>query len=143
VSRENRAIRIVGIGLVAGVALGGLAYAALQSITSLAGDCDDVILNEVRSPDLHWKAVSYERNCGATTGYVTHVNVLSSAVDFGGQDEGRVLTIEGKCAVDVRWRGRTLVLRYASTCEVFRRVAQWKSVNVEFETSNDSEEELQ
>jgi hypothetical protein len=41
--------------------------------------CGNQVLQQVTSPDGQFKAVIFERNCGATTGYSTQVSVLPSA----------------------------------------------------------------
>lgn len=48
------------------------------------GLCSNLLLNEVMSPDGYWKAVVFERNCGATTGFVTHVSIIQASGDLPG-----------------------------------------------------------
>ena len=45
--------------------------------TSIAGDCGNEVLKEIASPGGKMKAVIFQRDCGATTGFSTQVSVLS------------------------------------------------------------------
>jgi hypothetical protein len=44
--------------------------------------CGEEILQEQRSPDGRYVAVSMERNCGATTDYVQHINLRAADPKF-------------------------------------------------------------
>ncbi|MEN6620315.1 MAG: DUF5412 family protein [Smithella sp.] len=61
------AILIVILLLIIGIAL---------FIRSLPDLCGNEILTEVNSPNGKLKAITYERNCGATTAFSTHVAIL-------------------------------------------------------------------
>jgi hypothetical protein len=62
--------------------------------------CGEEIVQELRSPDGRYFAVSMERNCGATTGYVKHVNLRAANKKFssnflnGTITDGEVMVFE-------------------------------------------------
>jgi hypothetical protein len=56
------------------IALAGGGVACL----SLAGDCSNQIIKQIPSPNGKMKAVVFQRDCGATTGFNTQVSVLLS-----------------------------------------------------------------
>ncbi len=55
-----------------------LAFAALLALLSNADDrlCGTYVMDEVLSPNRKSKAVSYQIDCGATTGFNTHMAIL-------------------------------------------------------------------
>jgi len=73
-------LKVIGAGLaglIALVAIPVLVFAFLLSGTSEL--CGNSPLLEVPSPTGNLKAVVFERNCGATTGFSTQVSVLCAA----------------------------------------------------------------
>jgi len=52
--------------------------AAFELIPWSVGICEEDTVAESRSPDGKYLARSYIRNCGATTGYLMHVNLRGS-----------------------------------------------------------------
>lgn len=48
-----------------------------SACTNIAGDCRNEVLKELASPSGKMKAVIFQRDCGATTGFSTQVSVLS------------------------------------------------------------------
>ncbi len=94
------------------------------SVTPGCGDgCGNTLLSEVPSPHGVYKAVVFERNCGATTPFSTQVSILGarerlgneagnafrSDTDHGAAPSGR----GGGPAVEVRWTGvRRVVIRH-------------------------------
>ena len=45
--------------------------------TNIAADCRNQVLEELASPSGKMKAVIFQRDCGATTGFSTQISVLS------------------------------------------------------------------
>ena len=77
---------VVSLLVLAAIAV-GLVVVASYSFTS--GICGNRIAREVSSPDGKWKAVLYERDCGATTDFSTQVSILRQRQDVG-NDNGNV-----------------------------------------------------
>ena len=48
------------------------------------GMCANEVLKEYASPSGHWKAVVFERNCGATTEFATHVALVVNGDGISG-----------------------------------------------------------
>ena len=70
---KQTALVVLG-GIVAVV--GGCAFL----LHSLAKDmCGNEILSELPSPDRNLKAITFQRDCGATTGFSTQLSVLKSS----------------------------------------------------------------
>ena len=69
----------MGVGAVA-------VFFVTSACTNIAGDCGNEVLKEVASPSGKMKAVIFQRDCGATTGFSTQVSVISK--DEKLRDEG-------------------------------------------------------
>ncbi len=47
--------------------------------------CGNHIYREVYSPDKRYKAVLFERNCGAPSGYTTHISIIDASEQLENQ----------------------------------------------------------
>ena len=56
-----------------------LIYAVLVYVFSGRGLCGNTVYQELASPNKSHRAVVFERNCGATTGFSTQLSVLSAS----------------------------------------------------------------
>jgi hypothetical protein len=114
------------------LALGGVLLVLGGGLYWLASSFDDLCGNSVvstaYSPDRAMKAVLFERNCGATTGFSSQVSVLGADEELpnvGGnafdanEGIGGAATTWGGPFVALKWRdARTLELRYDSGADV-------------------------
>src|SRR5438093_5481906 len=65
----------------------------LLDVAACTGPCQNDVVSTVWSPVGSTKAVAFIRNCGATTGFSTHVSVLPGSSDLPNQ-AGNVLVID-------------------------------------------------
>jgi hypothetical protein len=125
------------------VALGGAATGCLD----LAGACANQYLNELAAPGGQHRAVVFERDCGATTGFTTQVSVLrvgAALPDSGGNvfraefrpDSTRAPVTVGPGGgprVSVRWLAAdTLEVRYDARATVFGKDATVAGLAIRF-----------
>lgn len=84
----------------------------LLPLLSGCGVCGNTISQTVLSPDGQLKAVVFQRECGATTGFSTQISVL--AADETLPDWGGNVFVENKGdPIKVVWQGnRRLVIRH-------------------------------
>lgn len=114
------------------------------SCVSLAGDCANTIHREVASPNGKMKAVIFDRDCGATTGFNTQVSVLpfdGKLPDDGGNafvadTNGGLASSGGRGPyVGVAWANDTeLVVTYDKAARVFHNESSVGNVRVRYET---------
>ena len=112
---------------------------------NLAAGCGNDLVKEVRSPSGKMKAVVFQRDCGATTGFSTQVSLLSSnkslpnesgnifvaTTDHGNAPAGAW----GGPLVEVSWADDThLFLRYDKRAGLSKREESLGNVNVRYET---------
>jgi hypothetical protein len=118
----------------------------LVPVTILLASCDpgcgNEVLQDVPSPDGRRHAVTFERDCGATTDFSTQVSVLTKARSIAGG--GNVFVVDsdhGKAAagpgggpnVTVRWvDARTLEIRYDSRSRIFTQQVRHDDTDIKY-----------
>ncbi len=79
------------------------------SILAIGDMCRNELYAEVLSPDYEHKAVVFQRDCGATTGFSTQISIIS-AKDELQNESGNIFIIDGQPArvsPEVRWLSDT------------------------------------
>ena len=116
-------------------AFGGLALAGCSDL------CGNKIVREKLSPDLNLKAVVFERDCGATTGFSTQVSILEASEDLTGggnafvSDGGRGVVGWNGPWVAVKWLGPgSLQIAYDATASVFEQDKTVDGVSISYLT---------
>ena len=106
---------------------------AIACLSGCTGSlCGNYIVAAVKSPDASHTAYVYTRDCGATTGFSTHVSVIPSEKALP-NESGNVLVIGAEQTVQVAWRSsRNLVVGHFAA-PVFHRNNRVGSIAVEFE----------
>lgn len=110
-------------------------YGCSKLIGGVADMCGNEVLKSVASPDGTVKAIVFQRDCGATTGFSTQVSVIANGETLP-NDGGNIFDADcnnvaaprgpgGGPAVAVQWTGpRELLLRYHPAARVFARKSQ-------------------
>lgn len=114
---------------------------ALAGFLHFSPVCGEEIIRELPSPDRRYSAASLERNCGATTPYVEHVNVRRANRKFsrelfnGTITEGEVFTFEQRTRNDspvFLWSG-TNTLQIGNSCDQrTSKLLAWSDVKIEY-----------
>jgi hypothetical protein len=121
----------------AGISLAGFSIL----LVACADPCENRVLSEFPGRMGNRAAIVFERSCGATTGFSTHVSVAN---EFGqlGKSPGNVFVADSdhgavkKMIVTVRWVAPDrIVVRYPAQARVFKKQAEVNGVNVAYETS--------
>jgi hypothetical protein len=120
----------------------GISLVALSLwLVACADPCGNRVLSEVPAPKGNMSAIVFERSCGATTGFSTHVSIVK---DFGEhlKSAGNVFAADSdhgavkEMIVTVRWVALDqVVIRYPAHARVFKREAQTNGVSVAYETA--------
>jgi hypothetical protein len=103
-------------------------------ILSLSGCglCANSIIVEKTSPNKQWKAISFVRNCGATTWFVTYVSVIRSDKalpggkgnvlcidDNDGKTHGLIVSPKGEIPLTLEWKSdRLLFVGYPARANI-------------------------
>jgi hypothetical protein len=98
--------------------------------------CDITTVDHVAcSSSQQQKAVIFERNCGATTGFSTHVSVVNADQAVPNR-QGNLFDIEGHpewTDVTVRWiNDHHLVITYPADRTLYKAKARWWWIKVDY-----------
>lgn len=101
------------------------------------GMCGNRLLNAVNSVDGRFKAVVFDRTCGAMTGTATNVSILSSGDDLP-NDKGNIAIATGSGpstnpveTVELHWlSSRELLIEYTEGADFSRRVTNSRGVSI-------------
>lgn len=105
-------------------------------------ECSEENLTNISSPDGKYVAALFSRNCGATTGYLFHVNLRESSEEFsvslnGAMYEKEVFAIDDY-KVNLIWKDNKTLLVECKVCPANQPVRikkNWKDINVLYKSS--------
>jgi hypothetical protein len=118
---SERNLRYVIVALISLVII---VFAAGMILFTAAAEnlCNNRIAQELYSPDHKFKAVVYERDCGATTNFSTQISILRSSQALP-RGNGNVLGMDGMpedSISDIAWSGdRSLSINTAEGYAIF------------------------
>ena len=95
--------------------------------------CSDSLKAETPSPDGRFVAGVFERNCGATTGFVTYVALRSKDGSFSQDVNFAVLVLDTDDQPKMQWTdGRTLMIELSkeAVARRSRMETSWREVTV-------------
>ena len=110
------------------------------SVFQGCGACGEDKLSEVISPNGAYVSTVFRRSCGATTGFLYHVNLRTSKDSFSADTRGVIesgqifLTREGK--ITLTWRDDKTLQVSCDTCPKDRKPAMansWNEVSISYE----------
>ena len=101
---------------------------------ALMRDCSNEILLETSSSDQRYTATVFERNCGATTRFVTIVSRRVAGTRFDTEaTDNLVLALSGRISMTLRWAtDRHLIVAGAGPIPDALR-SSWEDVKISFE----------
>jgi len=83
--------------------------------------CANEVIASTLSPSQATKAVVFNRNCGATTGFNTQVSVFAASTALP-SEAGNVLIVEGSVPVNVSWVSESaLTISGLGTARIFKQ----------------------
>lgn len=108
-----------------------------------ADACGNQIVSEVVAPDGETRAVLFQRDCGATTGFSTQISVMTRGEQPLGSGNAFVADDDHGAAAAASWGGpwaemlwaspTRLVIRYDEMARVFASPTRVGNVRVSFE----------
>jgi len=86
--------------------------------------CKNSIFKELNSPDNRLKAVVFQRDCGATTGFNTQISILSKDKKLNNESTGNILILDGKADESisiVNWKNnQELHIKYNKNKRIYK-----------------------
>lgn len=122
--------------VVLGSAAGALAVVAALATAAVwyaaSSSCANSAIAEYPAPGGRLKAVVFERDCGATTGYSTQVSILGIGASLP-NGAGNVFVADYAGGVRVDWRSDTnLRIEHHANARLFKSEAKFENVAVEY-----------
>lgn len=94
--------------------------------------CSTTLLGEQLSPQKTLILSKYERNCGATTSFVTTVSIRQSGQPFKHDPNATVAMAEGKISINTEWISEGRV-KIRSSSKLFKRENKFGNVDIVYE----------
>jgi len=118
----------------------------ILTISIVFGDsCANQIVDIKISPDKNFQAVTFIRDCGATTGFSTQLSIIKASATFDKSDEkGNTLIMSDKIGdglmdenggakIMANWtEDNKLVILYDSRTETAKRETEYKDIKIEY-----------
>jgi len=100
----------------------------------LGSCCANEVHSESVSPDGRYIASVIERNCGATTDYVTAVQIRGARSAFSGRTWDDVFRVGGVATVRLSWDGSNhlLVARPHRPSQTFAASSTWDDIRITY-----------
>lgn len=97
--------------------------------------CSNDLIDEVTSPSGKYVASTFERNCGATTPYISIVSLRSANTKFTPEDhENWVFKIRGRSSLEVSWVAIDKIkISYSGTGNEATQRMQWREIAVSYD----------
>jgi len=103
--------------------------------------CGNQVFSEIVSPGKKYKAMIFQRDCGATTGFSTQISILEAG-DSLGNSSGNIYIVDGapaEVAPEVKWLSdQNLTIRTENTGSEFKAEKKWgmlDSVEINYSAS--------
>ncbi|MCY7279007.1 MAG: hypothetical protein LH702_36040 [Phormidesmis sp. CAN_BIN44] len=109
-----------------------LVSGCLQEDSGLLYRCGNTLLSEQFSPQRTLILSRYERDCGATTDFVTIVSIRQRNQLFKHDSNATIAVAKGKLSLDFEWVSETRV-KIKSSGELFRKENRFSDVDITYE----------
>jgi hypothetical protein len=93
--------------------------------------CNDDLISELSSLDNNYKAISYERDCGATTDVSTNIKIIKKKKLW--DKKNTVFTAKGSGDIEFSWNKNSLIVKCLDCGQVFNKQESWENVKINYE----------
>lgn len=95
--------------------------------------CGNEVRQQVPSLNHKLKAVVFERDCGAMTGFSTQISVLQIS-DKVPNEAGNIFIANGDLKIEVSWGSdRVLNITYPKNAKVHLKLERWQDISISYE----------
>lgn len=137
---------LITIGVALGIALGIILivlFGVYGAFTTLDFSASNKVIDEVYSPDNKYKAIIFERDAGATTGFSTQVSIISSKSSLP-NSTGNVFIADtnhgnassgkgGGPEVSISWvNSNEIIISYNRKARIFKDEGSIKNIQVKY-----------
>lgn len=132
----KRWIKYTLTGVLPAAFLLALAFGALYYLFSPFGMCANEVFAQENSPDGKYKALVFQRDCGATTGFSTQVSVLKMQEELG-DEGGNSFIVDGhpnETHIELLWADSSnLTIKNTTHLETYRKESRVQSISINYE----------
>jgi hypothetical protein len=122
--------------------LGSILFMLAFGLTGCGPLCSERKGAEVTSPSGEHLAVLFQRNCGAATGFVYHLNLRGRSHSFsvnstGTITDGEVFTTDGRPKIELAWKDDShldLVCLECDTDTIYKQKTSWNRITISYRT---------
>ena len=90
------------------------------------------ICQSISSPDGIYKAIVFESNAGATSGYVYRVSILKSDKNLLKADMGNVYIEETDYPITVAWNGNSKLIIIQGNGKIYKQEYEFETIDIEY-----------
>ena len=98
--------------------------------------CGNYVFESATSPDSTFKAVLFQRDCGATTGFSTQVSLIATKDSLNNNEGGNILIIDGHPSftkISIQWiNEHQLAISNLGNAYTYKKETFFRGVNVIF-----------
>jgi hypothetical protein len=95
--------------------------------------CDNEIITETYSPDKKYKAIVFNRDCGATTGISSQLSILKADKELENKG-GNTFVVDKGEIIKIEWTNqRQLTVLYDSLARTFEMKDRLEGISVEYQ----------
>ena len=122
-----RAFKIISISLgVIVLLLYGAGYYFLSGI------CANTVITSSVSPSGKWKAILFERNCGATTGFSSQISLLKSDSELN-NEAGNIYIAKGyPKGYNINWKSDDSVTISGTSADSIKKIARFNDIQITY-----------
>ena len=103
------------------------------SLSGCLFGCDNEVVKAVDSPSGKFKAVTFGRGCGATTGFNTQVSIVDGDTSVP-NGSGNVMIVDDEVPLEIRWLSdNELAISGWRKTQVFKQEASVNGVRIRYE----------
>jgi len=96
--------------------------------------CDNEFIQSTTSPDNKWKVVLFQRDCGATTNFSSHIVVIKREQKFDPeQNIGKIFIADGTPTnFQIRWVDKRHLLVKAPQTRVYKVLKSYQNIDIQY-----------
>lgn len=110
----------------------GAALLLAAGVTGCDIGCGNEVISSIASPAGTFKAIVFNRNCGATTGFNTQVSVVPANTALP-SEAGNALILNGTVPIEIKWASESaLVITGLGAARILKQQVTASGVSVSY-----------
>jgi len=121
-----------------GFLTGFILIVAIFGLYDFLGLCDNDIIKNLPSKDNAYKAIVFNRSCGATTSDSVQVSIKRFNDELSDSENGSIFIMDENNIIDAKainpiWQtDNILLIKYPKTARIYKKVQSFKGINIDY-----------